>query len=123
MKKEIPKMELGKKIVLDGVEFETGKAIITPSSDTILQAALSTMVDNPDIEVEISGHTDNVGKRDKNQKLSLDRAESVKQWLVDRGVSASRMSTKGFGPDRPIAPNDTPENKKKNRRIEFSRTK
>ncbi|MFN8359509.1 MAG: OmpA family protein [Candidatus Kapaibacterium sp.] len=123
VKKEIPKMELGKKIVLDGVEFETGKAIITPSSDTILQAALSTMVDNPDIEVEISGHTDNVGKRDKNQKLSLDRAESVKQWLVDRGVSASRMSTKGFGPDRPIAPNDTPENKKKNRRIEFSRTK
>ncbi|MBK9250036.1 MAG: OmpA family protein [Ignavibacteria bacterium] len=123
VKKEIPKMELGKKIVLDGVEFETGKAIITPSSDTILQAALSTMVDNPDIEVEISGHTDNVGKRDKNQKLSLDRAESVKQWLVNRGVTASRMSTKGFGPDRPIAPNDTPENKKKNRRIEFSRTK
>lgn len=123
VKKEMPKMELGKKIILEGVEFETGKAIITPESDAILQTALNTMQDNPDIEVEISGHTDNVGKRDKNQKLSLERAESVKQWLVQHNVNAARMSTKGFGPDRPIAPNDTPENKKKNRRIEFSRTK
>ncbi len=123
VKKEMPTMELGKKIVLDGVEFETGKAIITPESDAILQSALNTMQNNPDIDVEISGHTDNVGKRDKNQKLSLERAESVKQWLVQHGVNAARMSTKGFGPDRPIAPNDTPENKKKNRRIEFSRTR
>ncbi|MBS1537989.1 MAG: OmpA family protein, partial [Bacteroidetes bacterium] len=123
IKKEMPKMELGKKLVLEGVEFETGKAVITPESDEILQTALNTMQDNPDIDVEISGHTDNVGRRDKNQKLSLERAESVKQWLIDHGVTASRMSTKGFGPDRPIAPNDTPENKKKNRRIEFSRTK
>ncbi|MBI3260583.1 MAG: OmpA family protein [Ignavibacteriae bacterium] len=123
VKKEMPKMELGKKIILEGVEFETGKAIITPESDIILQTALNTMQDNPEIEVEISGHTDNVGKRDKNQKLSFERAESVKQWLVHHNVNAGRMSTKGFGPDRPIAPNDTPENKKKNRRIEFSRTK
>jgi len=81
------------------------------------------MNENPEVEVLITGHTDNVGKRDKNMKLSADRAESVKQWMVQRGVSAARMTTKGFGPDRPIAPNDTDANKQKNRRIEFERTK
>ncbi len=118
-----PKLELGKKIVLEGIVFETGKATIKPESEPILEGALETMRENPEVEVLITGHTDNVGKRDKNMKLSADRAESVKQWLVQRGVTATRMTTKGFGPDRPIAPNDTDANKQKNRRIEFERTK
>jgi outer membrane protein OmpA-like peptidoglycan-associated protein len=77
----------------------------------------------PTIEVLISGHTDNAGKRDKNIKLSLDRANAVKAWLVAKGIPEARMSTAGYGPDQPIAPNDTPENMQKNRRIEFQRTK
>jgi len=111
------------KIVLEGVVFETGKATLTPASEEILMQAYETLANYPTIDVLISGHTDNVGKRDKNMKLSLDRANSVKNWLVAKGIDAKRISTAGFGPDQPIAPNDTPENKQKNRRIEFERTK
>lgn len=118
-----PKLEMGKKIVLEGIVFETGKATIKPESEPILLGALETFTENPEVEVLITGHTDNVGRRDKNMKLSADRAESVKAWLVARGVSPGRLTTKGFGPDRPIVPNDTDENKQKNRRIEFERTK
>lgn len=77
----------------------------------------------PEIEVEISGHTDNVGKKSSNIKLSQKRAESVKAWLVSKGVDPKRITAKGYGPDQPVAPNDTPDNKRKNRRIEFKRTK
>jgi outer membrane protein OmpA-like peptidoglycan-associated protein len=126
--KEVPKDEIdlskaGSAIVLEGIEFDVNKATIRPSSEVPLNKALKTMQNHPEVEVEIRGHTDNSGKHDKNVKLSDERAKSVKQWLVDRGIAASRMTTKGFGPDSPIAPNDTPENKQKNRRIEFARTK
>lgn len=113
----------GAAIALEGIEFDVAKATIRPSSDSSLNKALKMMANHPELEVEIRGHTDNSGKREKNVKLSHDRAESVKKWLIDRGIAASRMTTKGFGPDSPIAPNDTPENKQKNRRIEFARTK
>lgn len=113
----------GSVIVLEGIEFDVAKATIRPVSETVLNKVLKTLQENPEIEVEIRGHTDNSGKRNKNMQLSADRAESVKSWLTARGIAGSRMTTKGFGPDAPIAPNDTPENKQKNRRIEFSRTK
>lgn len=120
---ELFQSEVGKAIVLEGIVFETGKSDILPESEVILNQALKTFKDNPGVEVEISGHTDNVGNKKKNQKLSLDRANSVKKWLTDRGIDGKRITTKGYGPDKPIAPNDTPENKQKNRRIEFLRTK
>ncbi|MEP7234674.1 MAG: OmpA family protein [Ignavibacteriota bacterium] len=113
----------GAAIKLEGIEFDVAKATIRPSSDSSLQKALKTMVNHPELEVEIRGHTDNSGKREKNVKLSLDRANAVKKWLNDHGIAEARMTTKGFGPDSPIAANDTPENKQKNRRIEFARTK
>jgi outer membrane protein OmpA-like peptidoglycan-associated protein len=127
--KEKPKDEIdigtvgGSAIKLEGIEFDVAKATIRPSSDSSLNKALKTMMNHPEIEVEIRGHTDNSGKHDKNVKLSLDRADAVKKWLIDHGVAATRMTTKGFGPDSPVAPNDTPDNKQKNRRIEFARTK
>lgn len=126
--KEVPKDELdlskaGGTITLEGIEFDVNKATIRPSSEVELQKALKTLQNHPEVEVEVRGHTDNSGKHDKNVKLSEDRAKSVRQWLIDHGIAASRMTTKGFGPDSPIAPNDTPENKQKNRRIEFVRTK
>jgi outer membrane protein OmpA-like peptidoglycan-associated protein len=122
-KKTLGPQKIGAKLVLEGVLFDTGKATITPASDSVLVQAYETLVAYQDMNVKISGHTDNVGKRDKNVKLSLDRANAVKAWLVKKGIDEARMTTEGFGPDKPITLNDTPENKAKNRRIEFERTK
>ncbi len=116
-------VKVGVPMVLEGVTFATGKADITPESAIILEQSLKTMNIYPEIEVEISGHTDNVGKKSSNIKLSQKRAESVKAWLVSKGVDPKRITAKGYGPDQPVAPNDTPDNKRKNRRIEFKRTK
>ncbi|MBP1648177.1 MAG: Peptidoglycan-associated outer membrane protein [Bacteroidetes bacterium] len=117
------KVAVGEAIVLEGVEFKTGSAEITPASDETLTKVYNAMSQNPGIEVEIQGYTDNTGKKATNQKLSLARAEAVKKYMVDKGISASRMTTKGFGPDKPIADNKTKEGRQKNRRIEFLRLK
>jgi outer membrane protein OmpA-like peptidoglycan-associated protein len=85
--------------------------------------AYNTLVNNPDIEVEISGHTDSRGSNQKNQVLSEQRANAVKDWLVSKGINPNRITTIGYGEDKPIAPNDSEENMRKNRRIEFKRTK
>ena len=122
-KKEELKLEVGKSIVLDGIVFQTGKAEITAASAAILEKAFNTLYQNPDIAVEIHGHTDNVGKRNYNMKLSLARAGAVKEYLVQRGIDPRRITSIGFGFDRQIATNDTPEGRQRNRRIEFYRVK
>lgn len=116
-------VKIGVPIVLEGVTFETNKATITPESSQILRSALKTLTTYPEIQVEISGHTDNVGSKKANTKLSQKRADSVREWLIERGIDPSRIVAKGYGPDAPIVPNDSPENKRKNRRIEFKRIK
>lgn len=108
-------------IVLEGVVFRSGSAEVQPESEEILQKALNTLIAYPDMQVEIHGYTDNTGSRSLNMRLSLQRAEAVKQWLVDKGIEAERLTAKGFGPDNPIAPNDTREGRQQNRRIEFVR--
>jgi outer membrane protein OmpA-like peptidoglycan-associated protein len=115
-------LNIGRSIVLEGVVFETNKAIIKPESEPVLQKVLTTFRDNPTLRVEIRGHTDNTGLRTKNVALSLERAQAVRAWFIAHGVDQSRMTTKGLGPDQPITPNDSPANKQKNRRIEFART-
>ena len=122
-KKEELKTEVGKAIVLEGIVFKSGSAEINPESEEILTKAFNTLDQNPEIEVEIQGHTDNTGRHASNMKLSQHRADAVKEYLVKKGVAATRISTKGFGPDKPIADNKTAEGKQKNRRIEFLRTK
>jgi outer membrane protein OmpA-like peptidoglycan-associated protein len=122
-KKESLAVEIGKPIVLEGLVFEFNSARIRPQSEPVLESAYNIMTENPHIEVEIHGHTDNIGKASYNLKLSQARANSVRQWLVDRGVAPARITTKGFGFVRPIAPNDTEEGRQKNRRIEFVRVK
>ena len=122
-KKEELKVEVGKAIVLEGIVFATGKADISPESETNLEKAYNTLDQNPDISVEIRGYTDNVGKKAVNMKLSQSRAEAVKAWLVKKGIAADRITAKGFGPENPIADNKTKEGRAQNRRIEFFRTK
>jgi outer membrane protein OmpA-like peptidoglycan-associated protein len=123
LKKEEFKVEVGKSIVLEGITFAVAKADITPESEQTLEKAYNTLAQNPEIAVEIQGHTDNTGRRGFNMRLSNQRAESVKSWLVAKGIDPSRIATAGFGPDKPIAPNATPEGRTQNRRIEFLRTK
>src|SRR3989339_657741 len=112
-------VKIGVLIVLEGITFETNKSDITPESEKVLMGALKTLQTHSDIEVEISGHTDNVGSNISNQKLSQRRAEAVKAWLVTKGISAGRISAVGHGEESPRVANDTSENKRLNRRIEF----
>ncbi len=116
-------VKIGVPIILEGITFESGKYDITPESEVVLQKALKTMETYPDIEVEISGYTDNIGNASRNLTLSQNRAAAVKGWLVSHGVDETRIIAKGYGSDNPIVPNDSRENRRKNRRIEFKRIK
>lgn len=121
IKKEEPK--IGRRIVLEGVNFGSGSAELSPESAAKLEEVFRTLRDNPEIEVEISGYTDNRGKRSTNVRLSQARADAVKAYLVVRGVEPRRIRTVGQGPDMPVAPNTTEAGRARNRRIEFSRIK
>lgn len=108
-------------ITLEGIEFAFDSAEILPASERTLQHGLKILQDNPDVRVEVAGHTDNVGNAAYNRRLSRERAESVKRWLVDHGIDAARLTTRGYGASQPVASNDTPEGQARNRRIEFRR--
>jgi outer membrane protein OmpA-like peptidoglycan-associated protein len=123
MEDDKPKVAVGESIVLEGIVFKTGSAEITAESETVLENAYDILNKHPEIVVEIQGHTDNTGSKAVNTKLSLARADAVKMWLTDKGIAADRITTAGYGPDRPIAPNTTAEGRQKNRRIEFFRVK
>jgi len=107
--------------IMDKVQFETGKADIKPESHALLDEVAKVMKENPQIEVvSVEGHTDSTGSPDFNRKLSQQRAESVAKYISSKGVKAARMEPKGFGPDRPIADNETDAGKEANRRVEFN---
>jgi outer membrane protein OmpA-like peptidoglycan-associated protein len=114
---------IDKAIILEGIEFEFKKATITPESDMRLQKTLKLLQVFPDYTFSIEGHTDDVGSKQFNQKLSLARAKEVKTWLVNHGIDADRLTVKGYGFDRPIATNTTEEGRQRNRRVEFIRTR
>ncbi|OGU27939.1 MAG: hypothetical protein A2057_01310 [Ignavibacteria bacterium GWA2_35_9] len=116
-------VKVGVPIILEGITFATGKAEITPESGETLQKALRTLQTYQEIDVEIGGHTDNVGSSSSNQKLSQKRAEAVRDWLIGNGIDPDRLTAVGYGEDQPTVSNDTPENKAKNRRIEFKRVR
>jgi len=104
------------------VEFETGSAAIDPSSRVLLDnlAIVARRCDN--YSIAVSGHTDNVGDPALNMSLSQTRAQAVRDYLAERGVAAERLSAKGYGQTAPRAPNNTAENRARNRRIEFTVT-
>jgi outer membrane protein OmpA-like peptidoglycan-associated protein len=105
--------------VVEGIYFDQGKATIRKQSTPVLDGAVKVLKEFPSINMEISGHTSSEGDKAFNQKLSEERAASVKQWLVDKGIPGDRIKTRGAGADEPIADNKTAAGKGKNRRIEF----
>ena len=108
------------RMVLSGVQFGYDSADILPASEPVLQIAVQALRDNPDVRVEIGGHTDNQGGRSYNRDLSQRRAEAVRDYLVAHGIDTGRMTVRGYGFSRPVASNDTPEGQAQNRRIEFN---
>jgi outer membrane protein OmpA-like peptidoglycan-associated protein len=113
--------ESKKTLILEGVNFETGKSTLTPESQTILNGVAEALVANEEVKVQVSGHTDNTGSLALNRRLSKARAEAVRQYLVEKGVAADRLTSAGFGPDRPVASNRTAEGRAQNRRVELTR--
>jgi outer membrane protein OmpA-like peptidoglycan-associated protein len=105
--------------VIRGIQFATNSADITPGSKPLLNEAAKVLTEFPDLKLEISGHTDTQGQREHNLDLSKRRADSVKAYMVEQGVPADRLATRGAGPDEPIADNKTNAGRAQNRRIEF----
>jgi outer membrane protein OmpA-like peptidoglycan-associated protein len=106
--------------VIKGIEFDNGKATVRSISKPTLDEASGILNQYPSLKVMIVGHTDNVGKREFNINLSAKRAESVKAYMVERGVAPDRILTRGEGPDTPIGDNKTRSGRAQNRRIEFT---
>ena len=112
----------GDTIVLHGVNFNFNKSTLTVNAKALLDQVADALKARSDIKVEIDGHTDSIGAASYNQKLSERRAASVKLYLVDHGIDAGRMTTKGFGESKPIASNKTAEGRELNRRVELKIT-
>jgi outer membrane protein OmpA-like peptidoglycan-associated protein len=104
--------------VLEGVYFETGEATIRPESYPELDEVAEFMTRKPSARIEISGHTDSAGNRRANKVLSTKRAQACRDYLISKGIEASRIDSVGYGDERPIASNDTDEGRQRNRRIE-----
>jgi OmpA-OmpF porin, OOP family len=104
----------------DKVQFELGSDKLLPVSFPLLDEVAQVMTENEQIEIiEVAGHTDSTGGAKRNRELSQLRAESVRQYLTSKGVAKKRLTSKGYGPDAPIADNGTPEGREANRRVEF----
>ncbi|GAB2942263.1 OmpA family protein [Hymenobacter coalescens] len=109
----------GRAIVLNNLFFDTKEYALKPNSRTELNRLIKFMSQYPDVQVEISGHTDDVGTDDDNMVLSKNRAKSVYSYLVEHGVKAERLRFRGYGESKPLVSNDSDEHRQQNRRIEF----
>ena len=107
-------------MVLKNIFFGNNETKIQPESEAELNKITSLLNENPNMKVQISGHTDNVGKKEANQLLSLNRAKSVVNYLIGKGININRLLPIGFGDTKPVASNDTEEGKKLNRRTEIN---
>ncbi len=101
------------------MNFDFDKATLQPQGKPILDEAARILKENPSINVQVQGYTDAIGSVEYNLKLSDRRAATVKNYLVAQGVSASRLTTKGFGKSNPVASNDTADGRAQNRRVEL----
>ena len=115
--------ELPKRIVFDHLNFDSGTTRLTPESNPTVRDLIAILKCYPNSLVLLEGHTDSTGDAVANKKLSLDRANAIKDLLVQGGVDGARISTDGWGQEKPVASNDTEEGKAKNRRTELIVTK
>lgn len=111
--------ESGEVEILQPIEFEFGKAVIKPSSYPILDEVVTLMESRPEYRIGVYGHTDNRGALALNMRLSRERAAACKNYLISKGIDPSRLESEGFGPNKPVASNDTDEGRARNRRVEF----
>jgi outer membrane protein OmpA-like peptidoglycan-associated protein len=114
--------QAGQPLILLGVNFETGKAVLLPESRSILDQVAQSLVENPEVNIEVGGHTDNVGAAAANLRLSEARANAVRDYLIEKGVEAGRLTARGYGEGKPVADNTTAFGRAANRRVELSRT-
>jgi outer membrane protein OmpA-like peptidoglycan-associated protein/antitoxin component YwqK of YwqJK toxin-antitoxin module len=115
---DLNKLRQGVPVVLENVNFEFDSFVLIKSSETILNTLLNYLNNNPDIRIIIEGHTDDIGTEDYNLELSINRAKSVYNWLITKGIDSTRLSFTGFGKSRPLY-NDTEEKHRAlNRRVE-----
>ena len=116
-------IEVGESVQLKNVFFVRSKAELKPESYPELDRLVNILKENRTMEIELQGHTDNVGNADDNLMLSKERVDAVKAYLVAKGIGATRITGKGFGGTKPVAPSDTEANRQLNRRVEFKITK
>ena len=115
----LQKIKVGEAVVLNNIFFESEKYALKPESASELGMIMKLLDKNPTLKIEIGGHTDNTGNEELNKKLSENRAKSVYDYLVAKGVAADRLSYKGYASTKPVADNNSPQGKAKNRRTEF----
>ena len=113
-------IEIGQVVRLNNVFFDFDKWDLRPESFLELNRVVKLLQENPAIEIEMSAHTDSYGSDDYNFKLSDNRARSVMEYIIAKGISANRITSQGYGETKHVAPNDTPENRQLNRRVEFT---
>jgi outer membrane protein OmpA-like peptidoglycan-associated protein len=117
------KLSAGESVTLNNILFDVGKATLRPESYTELDKVVQIMQQNPALEIELSGHTSSEGDLRMNRSLSYQRVNACKQYITDKGIDPGRIIAVGYGPDKPVAPNDTEANRAKNRRVEMRITK
>ncbi len=113
-------VKVAEKFSFSNIYFPSGKSTITTNAEAVLIQIYDILKEHPELKVEIGGHTDGLGARRTNQRLSQARAEAVVQWLIGKGIPASQMVAKGYGEDKPIASNKTRKGREQNRRIEVT---
>ncbi len=115
----LQQIKSGEKVILKNIFFDTNKYNLKTESQTELNKLILFLNSNPEVKIEIGGHTDNVGNEEDNLLLSENRAKAVFDFLISKGIAESRLSYKGYGELKPIADNNTAEGKARNRRTEF----
>lgn len=113
----------GESLILNNIQFKVASSELLKEGKTELNKVVQLMKNYPKIEIELSGHTSSEGEAEMNRRLSLSRVESCRKYLSDNGISEDRITAIGYGPDKPVAPNDTEENRAKNRRVELKITR
>ena len=116
---DVVELNPGDALILQNIQFEFNSSALTDDSQTGIQILTEFLKRNPELKVELAGHTDNVGSDSYNLKLSADRAEVVRQALIGNGIEETRLTSRGYGSSQPIVPNDTEEHRALNRRTEM----